>query len=175
MERLWSPWRLSYVSEDKTDTGCVFCHAADPAAGAGQTPQSPATDSLIVHRGRTCYVMLNLYPYNSGHVMVVPCRHVSTLGGLQPDELQELAVLTQLTEAVLTEAYRPHGLNVGINLGKSAGAGILEHIHVHAVPRWAGDSNFMTVVGETRVLPEDPAATARRLRPVFARLGSLRS
>ena len=107
--------------------------------------------------------------------MVVPCRHVSTLGGLRPDELQELATLTQLTEAVLTEAYRPQGLNIGINLGESAGAGILEHIHVHVVPRWAGDSNFMTVVGETRVLPEDLAATSRRLRPVFERLISLRS
>lgn len=138
--------------------GCVFCEA----------PGQSQTDSLIVHRGSACYIILNLYPYNSGHLMVVPYRHVASLGGLTADELQEMARLTQRVEAVLTEAYQPQGINVGINLGKSAGAGILEHIHVHAVPRWSGDSNFMTVIGETRVLPEALADTAQRLRVLFA-------
>ncbi len=140
------------------DAGCVFCKA----------PGHAETDSLIVHRGSTCFIILNLYPYNSGHLMVVPFRHVASLGGLTPGELQEMAQLTQRVEAVLIEAYQPHGINVGINLGKAAGAGILEHIHVHAVPRWVGDSNFMTVVGETRVLPEALATTAQRLRLLFA-------
>ena len=120
--------------------------------------------------GRTCYVILNLYPYNNGHLMVVPFRHVASLGALTPEELQEMAMLVQRTEAALLEAYQPQGINVGINLGKPAGAGILEHIHVHAVPRWAGDTNFMTVVGEMRVLPESLGDSAARLRPIFEKL-----
>ena len=120
--------------------------------------------------GRTCYVILNLYPYNNGHLMVVPFRHVASLGALTPEELQEMAMLVQRTEAALLEAYQPQGINVGINLGKPAGAGILEHIHVHAVPRWAGDTNFMTVVGEMRVLPESLGDSAARLRTIFEKL-----
>jgi len=163
MDRLWSPWRLEYVSGTTTPKiGCVFCDATRP----------PEPDSLIVCEGSTSYVVLNLYPYNNGHLMVVPRRHVATLRGLTPEELQEVALLTQRSEAVLTEAYRPEGINVGVNLGKSAGAGIHEHLHVHLVPRWAGDTNFMTVVGETRVLPEDLLSTAERLRPLFAALSS---
>lgn len=117
-------------------------------------------------------MVLNLYPYNNGHLMVVPNRHIATLRDLTSEELLEVATLTQRSEAVLVEAYGPEGINVGINLGKSAGAGIHEHLHVHLVPRWAGDTNFMTVVGETRVLPEDLASTAGRLRPIFERLTS---
>ena len=142
-------------------TGCALCEA----------PRTPAGQSLIAFEGRTCYVVLNLYPYNNGHVMVVPYRHTPTLSGLTPDELQELALLTQRSEIALMEAYNPQGINAGINLGKTAGAGILEHLHVHVVPRWAGDTNFMTVVGETRVLPEALADSVQRLRPIFARLG----
>jgi ATP adenylyltransferase len=160
MDRLWSPWRLQYVSGNTPPkTGCVFCERA----------RSSAQDSLVVWEGVTSYVVLNLYPYNNGHVMVVPRRHIATLHALTQDELLEVARLTQRCEAVLTEAYRPDGINVGINLGKSAGAGIHEHLHVHVVPRWGGDTNFMTVVGETRVLPEDLATTAARLRPLFER------
>lgn len=143
-------------------TGCVFCDATRP----------PQPDSLIVCEGATSDVILNLYPYNNGHLMVVPRRHVAKLGALAAEELQEVALLTQRSEAVLTEAYGPEGINVGINLGKSAGAGIHEHLHVHVVPRWSGDTNFMTVVGETRVLPEDLATTAARLRPLFGRTAS---
>jgi len=163
MERLWSPWRLAYVSGTKSNTGCVFCDA----------PRLPASESLLVHEGSTCYIVLNLYPYNNGHLMVVPYRHTATLASLTTDELPELMLLTQRAEIALTEAYQPHGLNVGINLGKPAGAGILDHLHVHLVPRWNGDTNFMTAIGNVRVLPEDLQASANRLRPIFARLRSL--
>jgi ATP adenylyltransferase len=138
----------------------VFCHA----------PHLSDSESLIVHSGTTAYVVLNLYPYNNGHLMVVPYRHVATLAALEPAELQEVATLTQRSEIALTEAYRPHGMNVGINLGKPAGAGVLDHVHVHVVPRWNGDTNFMTVVGDVRVLPEDLKESAIRLRPLFERL-----
>jgi len=161
MDRLWSPWRLEYVTGSKPEAGCVFCRAAASAREA---------DSLIVFERRACYVILNRYPYNNGHLMVVPSRHVPSLAALTAEELHEMADLMQLTERVLDEAYRPQGVNVGINLGTSAGAGVLEHVHMHLVPRWSGDTNFMTVVGETRVLPEDLQHSAARLRPIFARL-----
>src|SRR5918993_570257 len=150
MDRLWSPWRLEYVMTGDRDAGCALCEA----------PQLPDEQSLVVFEGQRCYVVLNLYPYNNGHVMVVPYRHVGSFAGLTPEELQELALLTQRAEIALHEAYRPQGLNVGATLGRPAGAGILEHLHVHVVPRWTGDSNFMTIVGETRVLPEELSASA---------------
>jgi ATP adenylyltransferase len=126
--------------------------------------------SLVVFRGVTCYVILNKFPYNNGHLMVVPLRHIASLGEATSDELAELIELARRAELALREAYSPHGMNMGINLGKPAGAGILDHLHFHIVPRWNGDSNFMTVVGETRVLPEELPVTAARLRPIFARL-----
>jgi ATP adenylyltransferase len=144
------------------DEGCALC----------EVQRLRTQQSLIVFEGALCFVILNLYPYNNGHVMVVPYRHAASLAALTPDELQEMALLTQRSEVALVEAYAPHGINVGINLGKPAGAGILEHVHVHLVPRWSGDTNFMTVVGETRVLPESLASAALRLRPIFARLGA---
>jgi ATP adenylyltransferase len=125
---------------------------------------------LIVFGGGTCFVILNLYPYNSGHLMVVPRRHVGTLAAAAADELCEMMELTRRAEVALTEAYRPHGLNIGMNLGRPAGAGVLDHLHIHVVPRWNGDTNFMSVVGEVRVLPETLDRTAERLRPIFARL-----
>jgi ATP adenylyltransferase len=126
--------------------------------------------SLVVFRGATCYVILNKFPYNNGHLMVVPNRHVASLAEATAAELSELIELARRAEVAVTETYAPHGLNMGINLGKPAGAGILDHLHLHVVPRWNGDTNFMTVVGETRVLPEELAVTAGRLRPVFDRL-----
>ena len=164
MDHLWSPWRFEYVTrgEDMDDGGCVFCRA----------PELPEIDSLLVFSGTSSYVILNLYPYNSGHLMVVPFRHVASLAALTDAEMHEFGRLTQRCELALTEAYQPHGFNVGVNLGKPAGAGVLDHVHVHIVPRWSGDSNFMTVVGHTRVLPEELGASAERLRPIFARLGS---
>ncbi len=141
---------------------CVFCAAPDP----------DETHSLVVFRGTSCYIVLNKYPYNNGHLMVVPSRHVATLAAATREEIGELMALTRLAEIALTEVYRPHGLNVGLNLGRPAGAGILDHLHVHVVPRWDGDTNFISVVGGTRVLPEELPQTAARLRPVFERLGT---
>jgi len=149
------------VTASDREEGCVFCDARDAVDDPG---------SLVVHRGAACFVILNLYPYNNGHLMVVPNRHISCLTTAEPGELDEMMRLTRLAEIALTEAYSPHGLNMGINLGRPAGAGILDHLHLHIVPRWNGDTNFMTVVGEARVMPEDLAQTAARLRPVFARL-----
>jgi ATP adenylyltransferase len=160
VDHLWSPWRLEYVTGAKPDTGCVFCDA----------PRPPDPDSLIVFERRTCYVILNLYPYNNGHLMVVPNRHIASLAAATTEELSELIELTRRSELALGEAFSPHGINMGINLGKPAGAGVLDHVHMHIVPRWNGDTNFMTVVGDTRVLPEELHVTAQRLRPIFERL-----
>lgn len=144
---------------------CVFCAAL----------QEDDAHSLVVFRGASCYIVLNLYPYNNGHVMVVPRRHIATLSAATSAELGELMELTRRSEIALTEVYEPHGLNVGINLGRPAGAGIVDHLHVHVVPRWDGDTNYMSVVGNTRVLPEELPQAASRLRPVFARLNGERT
>jgi ATP adenylyltransferase len=162
MERLFSPWRHSYVTRAEDSPGCVFCIAKTIDDGR----------RLIVHEGQLAYVILNKFPYNAGHVMVVPHRHVAQLALLEKAELTEMAVLTQLSEKVLTEAYGPQGINVGMNLGRPAGAGIVDHLHIHLVPRWNGDTNFMTVVGEVRVLPEELPKTAERLRPIFQTLAT---
>jgi ATP adenylyltransferase len=159
MERLWSPWRLAYVTGTGGAVACIFCEAAERD-----------DDPLVVDRGVHAFVILNLYPYNSGHLMVVPRRHVATLAGLTADELAEIMLLTQRSEIALTRVYQPQGINVGINLGRPAGAGIADHVHVHLVPRWTGDTNFMSVVGNVRVLPEEVHQSADRLRPVFAEL-----
>ena len=142
------------MTRSEEPAGCVFCIAK--TIGDGQ--------QLIVHEGTLAYVILNKFPYNGGHLMVVPHRHVAKM------ELSEMAKLTQLCERVLTEAYSPQGINVGMNLGRPAGAGIVDHLHIHLVPRWNGDTNFMTVVGEVRVLPEELPKTAERLRPIFKKL-----
>ncbi len=160
MERLWSPWRLAYVTGTSDAQGCVFC---DALASEKATP-------LVLFRGDACFVILNLYPYNNGHLMVVPNRHVATLAECSPTELTEMMDLTRRAEIVLSEAYRPQGLNIGINIGRSAGAGVVDHVHIHAVPRWTGDTNFMSVIGQVRVLPEELEETARRLRPIFEKL-----
>ena len=160
MERLWSPWRLAYVEGGSEPKSCIFCDAleADDAA------------PLVLLRGQLSFVILNLYPYNNGHLMVVPRRHVATLADATADELDEMIRLTQLSEMALTEAYKPQGMNVGMNLGRAAGAGIADHMHIHVVPRWTGDTNFMSVVANVRVLPEDLDRTAKRLREIFGRL-----
>jgi ATP adenylyltransferase len=160
MDRIWSPWRHSYVTRAEEPKDCVFCVAQSIDEGR----------QLIVHEGALAYVILNKFPYNSGHLMVVPQRHAPTLASLTRDELNEMALLTQLSERVLTEAFTPQGINVGMNLGRPAGAGIVDHLHIHLVPRWNGDTNFMTVVGEVRVLPEELPLTADRLRPIFRQL-----
>lgn len=165
VERLWTPWRLKYVSSTEEACGCVFCDA----------PAAPEAASLVVYRGRTAFVILNLFPYNSGHLMVVPNRHIAALASASHDELCELMELTCVAEQVLAEVYKPQGINVGMNLGRSAGAGIVDHMHVHLVPRWHGDTNFMSVVAGTRVLPEALCQGAERLKPVFQRIASSRS
>jgi ATP adenylyltransferase len=160
MVNVWSAWRLAYITGERAETGCVFCQAlSDPEAAP-----------LVVFRGPACFVILNLFPYNNGHLMVIPNRHVASLAEATTAELSEMIELTRRAELALTEAYRPHGLNMGINIGKPAGAGILDHVHMHVVPRWNGDTNFMSVVGRTRVLAEELPMTASRLRPIFERL-----
>ena len=172
MQHLWSPWRMAYLRNETSagnggnEAGCIFCDK--PA-------EHQDAKNLIVQRGQLAYVILNLYPYNNGHLMVVPRRHIASLTLATADELSELMQLTRDAESALTEAYRPEGINVGINLGRAAGAGIADHLHVHLVPRWTGDTNFMSVVGQTRVLPEQMDDTARRLRPIFERLLSARA
>ena len=125
-------------------------------------------------RGSACYVILNLYPYNNGHLMVVPNRHIPLLATASSDELTELIELTRDAEIALNEAYQPQGINVGINIGRPAGAGVVDHVHIHLVPRWNGDTNFMSVVGNVRVLPEELGQSAERLRPIFERLARSR-
>ncbi len=144
-----------------TSDGCVFCRAVDQADGE---------PSLLICRGRQAFVILNLYPYNNGHLMVVPYRHVGRLADLQPAELHELMELTRQAELALEEAYQPQGLNLGMNLGRPAGAGVADHLHMHIVPRWSGDTNFISVLGNTRVMPETLDEAATRLRPIFQRL-----
>jgi ATP adenylyltransferase len=161
VERLWTPWRLPYVTgASKGVIDCIFCDAWGRIE----------TDPLVVHRGVTCFVILNKYPYNNGHLMVVPNRHVGRLGDLVADELAEFGQLTQAAERVLTAAYDPHGFNMGLNLGKPAGAGVLDHLHMHVVPRWNGDTNFMSTVAATRVLPEELDQTSARIRAAFGGL-----
>src|SRR6476646_4637417 len=144
MDRLWSPWRLPYILSGGEARGCVFCEAsADGLASNIRDHDETAFDqsSLVVFRGKTCYVILNLYPYNNGHLMVVPNRHIPSLAAATHEELSELIELTRRSEIALIEGYSPHGINMGINLGKPAGAGVLDHVHMHIVPRWNGDTN----------------------------------
>jgi ATP adenylyltransferase len=163
MDILWSPWRLAYVmsGSESGPRGCIFCEAAVPGG-----PQ----DDLVLVRGERCFVILNRYPYNNGHLMVVTKRHVASLRASTREELAELIQLVRHAEIALSDAYKPQGINVGLNLGRPAGAGIADHLHVHLVPRWTGDTSFISVVGQTRVLPEELGQTAHRLRPLFASL-----
>jgi ATP adenylyltransferase len=161
MERLYTPWRLSYVTQaGLPTTTCIFC---DALVRIDEQP-------LVVHRGERAYVILNKYPYNNGHLMVVPHRHVGRLSDLDAPELAEVMALAQTVERALTDVYHPHGFNMGLNVGTAAGAGVLDHVHLHIVPRWLGDTSFMSVFGETRVLPEDLGTTAVRLREALGAL-----
>jgi ATP adenylyltransferase len=161
LDVLWAPWRKAYVSAKASAGGsCVLCRSLESAG---------EKDSLLVHAAPLSFVVMNLYPYNSGHVMVAPRRHVGTLADATPEELAEIMALTRRLESVMAELYRPDGLNVGMNLGRAAGAGVPDHIHLHVVPRWNGDTNYMTVAGQTRVIPEDPVEAAAKLRERFGR------
>jgi ATP adenylyltransferase len=158
MDYLWSPWRYQYISTAAPADECVFC---------AKIRENRDERNFIVHRARRNFVILNLYPYTSGHLMVVPYEHVATLEEAGAETLAELIELTRLAERHLGSIYRPRGLNLGMNIGECAGAGVAGHLHMHVVPRWPADANFMTVVGETRVLPEDLPATYSKLRAAW--------
>jgi ATP adenylyltransferase len=155
MRRIWSPWRMKYIQHHEKPAGCIFCNL--PAQGDDTT-------SLIIHRGLLAYVILNRYPYTSGHLMVVPFAHLPSLQGLPAEARHEMLDLLIKAEAVLGKVYRPDGFNMGANVGEASGAGFDQHIHFHVVPRWRGDANFMSTLGDTRVLPEELDETYRRVR-----------
>jgi ATP adenylyltransferase len=144
-QRLWAPWRLQYVRGDRGDEGCIFCLAAESGDDEAR---------YVVHRSAGCFAMLNAFPYNSGHLMVAPARHAASLADLDDQESVQLMRLLRRALGALREAYNPDGFNIGVNEGKIAGAGFAGHVHVHVVPRWAADSNFMAVTADTRVLPQ---------------------
>ena len=159
MDYLRTPWRYGYVTSLGESSTCIFCAAAKAPSDR---------ESLIVHRAARNYVILNRFPYTNGHVMVVPYQHASSLADLDDGTLVELIRLARDAEKLLRAIYRPEGLNLGINLGRSAGAGVAGHVHLHALPRWTGDTSFITAIGETRVLPEDLEVTWEKLRLAFA-------
>lgn len=160
MQHLFTPWRYSYITASSPDSDCFFCAAA-------RNPDDP--DGLVVHVSRHHLVMLNLHPYSNGHVMVAPLAHVATPLDCDGEACGEFWPLVMKTQQVLAEAYRPHGFNLGMNVGAPAGAGVPGHFHFHLVPRWTGDTNFMTVLAQTRLIPEDLRQSRERLRALFAR------
>ncbi len=185
MEHLWTPWRYSYVTDESDgrkgvpaelsawpgDKGCLFCNmiaAVDYAVAQGMSRDEAERAAGIVIRGERVFICLNRFPYNSGHIMVVPYEHQASLAALVPETAHELMDFAQRTERAFASSYHPDGMNLGLNLGKAAGAGVAAHLHLHALPRWLGDTNFMTVTGETRVLPEELGVTWQRLREAFA-------
>jgi ATP adenylyltransferase len=155
MDYLWSPWRMKYIQAHQTGDACIFCQAAQREDGP---------ENLIVKRGEHCFVILNRYPYTSGHLMVVPFEHVPSLENLRPADRAEMMDLISAAMAALRRVYNPEAFNLGANIGAAAGAGVAGHFHIHVVPRWMGDTNFMSTVGETRVLPEALEDTYRRLK-----------
>jgi ATP adenylyltransferase len=159
MDYLWTPWRYAYVTGAEKTTGCIFCDA--PKAGDDEKAR-------IVYRGEHCYIILNTFPYTPGHVMIVPYAHLDELHKLPERAAYELVALSQKMEAVLRDQYRPDGVNLGMNIGKAAGAGVAGHIHMHVLPRWVADSNFISVVGETRVLPETLDVTWKKLKTALS-------
>jgi ATP adenylyltransferase len=153
VKQLWAPWRLEYIKSADEQPGCLFC---DAAAGNDE-------ERLVVRRGTNALALLNKFPYASGHFMVAPIRHVGEFGDLEDDEVLQLHLLTSAGMGALAEIYAPQGYNVGWNLGRIAGAGVVDHVHLHVVPRWAGDTNFMPVLADVKVLPEHLEETRRRL------------
>ena len=159
MENLWSPWRMKYISGESNPGGeCIFCSFPK---------QQDGPENLIVHRGENAYAILNRYPYTTGHLMIVPFLHVPSIEDLTPIVRAEMMELVSQALGVLREAYHTEGFNVGINMGSAAGAGIAEHAHIHIVPRWGGDTNFMSTIGETRVLPEELEESFKRISSIW--------
>lgn len=155
MDYLWSPWRMEYVQSNKIEEGCVFCN---------EISRNDSVDNLVIYRGHFNFVIINRYPYTSGHLMVVPFAHQNSIEFLTPEIRAEMFELSTRCINVLREAYQPQGFNLGINIGEAAGAGILDHVHLHIVPRWGGDTNFMSSLGQTRVLPEALGETYQRIK-----------
>jgi ATP adenylyltransferase len=160
MDYLWTPWRYQYIADASKDAGCIFCEAVAANDDA---------KTFIIRRAKKNYIILNRYPYTTGHSMIVPYAHVADLSAADPTALDEMMRLAQRLQVALEKTYHPQGYNVGMNLGRAAGAGVTGHLHLHVLPRWSGDANFMTVVGETRIEPEELPTTYERLR---AALGS---
>lgn len=158
MDRLWSPWRYDYVSKAEPGAPCLFCEKAS---------QQNDAQNYVVHRGQRNFILLNLYPYTTGHLMIAPYEHVATLEQTSEETLFEMMRLTRLAEKHLRAIYHPWGLNIGMNVGECAGAGVAGHIHMHVLPRWPADASFMTTIGETRVLPEDLRVTYEKLASAF--------
>ena len=157
MDYLWTPWRYAYITtaaKNENPAVCIFC----------ELPKLPDREAKIVYRGQYCYIILNSFPYTSGHVMVVPFAHLAELNALPQTASNELMELSQKMETVLRQVYSPDGINLGMNIGRAAGAGVAGHVHMHVLPRWVGDTNFMTVTGESRVLPEALDVTYERIR-----------
>ncbi|MCD6320149.1 MAG: HIT domain-containing protein [Candidatus Desulfofervidaceae bacterium] len=160
MDILWAPWRMEYILGEK-EPGCIFCP---------HTRKGTDEDNLILFKGRLTMVMMNKFPYNNGHLLVSPLRHVSSLDALTPEELTDLMLKIRASLKFVKQEMNPDGFNVGLNIGKVAGAGVEQHLHFHIVPRWNGDTSFMTVLGEVRVIPEHLKATYKRLKPYFDKL-----
>jgi ATP adenylyltransferase len=158
MDYLWTPWRYSYIASSDKGDGCVFCRIFE---------STDDRKNLVLHRGKNCFLVLNTFPYTSGHVMIVSNQHIAELHTLACETAQEMMTLAQRMEGILREVYKPDGLNLGINVGKAAGAGVAGHIHMHVLPRWVADSNFMTTVGETRILPEALDTSYERIKAKF--------
>jgi ATP adenylyltransferase len=166
MNRLWAPWRMAYINmepDTKKVKGCVFC---------GKTAEGDDAANLILHRGARAFVLLNLYPYNNGHLMVAPYAHIASLGDLDDQTSLEMMNLLKHAEATLLQAYSPQGFNVGMNVGAAAGAGIADHLHMHIVPRWRGDTNFMPVIADVKVMPDSLAGVYEKLKAAWKDVGS---
>jgi len=163
LDRLWSPWRYEYIAAggaaEPESNGCVFCKLRDD--------RDNDEANFVLHRASHSFIVLNIYPYISGHLLIVPYEHVGELDATKKETTDELMDLTKRCQKALREVYQPAGFNIGINLGRSAGAGIVDHIHIHILPRWTGDTNFMSTVSETRVIPEDLSTTYEKLRTRF--------
>jgi len=158
MDRLWTPWRFEYLRKADQESTCVFCRILEESDDAA---------NLVLFRGRNLFLILNLFPYTSGHLLIAVNRHIASLSEARPEELHAMIELARRCEEALRREYHPSGYNMGFNLGRAAGAGVEHHLHMHIVPRWIGDSNFVSVVGETRVLPEELPTTFQRLQPYF--------
>ncbi len=159
MDVLWSPWRYDYITGSGEAKSCVFCEILNSSASD--------EEKFILKRAEFNFVILNIYPYTTGHLMVIPYRHLADLASADKQTTDEMMDLTKQAQSALTEVYQPNGLNLGMNLGKSAGAGVADHFHMHILPRWVGDVNFMTAIGQTRTLPETLTSTYERLKPKF--------